>query len=234
MPRLAALVVLGLSLLTGCAAVADRSLTIAVAADHGRRCAPDSPAALAVVSLEPSCRRRVGLRSRSLCASLELAVTDPALYAESLRQAGEGDGTTLRRDLAALLEESRVLFLRWKHDRSGSEAEAAALRTDLVALRRRHTAALERAAVRSQADGAVRAAEALIAAASAWERERAAGTHIAEARDDAERRAATREREEAGRLAREHCAPAERWIVSTTARQAPTPGTASPAAGGTP
>ena len=180
------------------------------------------------------CLDRHAEEREALRTSLEVAVAEPALYAESLRLAGEDGATALRRDLAALLEQSRAVFLRWKQDRWGSRSEAAALRAHLTAFRRRHTAAFESAAVRREADGTLRAAEALIAAASAWEQERAAGTRMIGARHEAERRVATRERDEAGRLAREHCATAERWIGGTTAWQAPTPGTALPAADGTP
>jgi hypothetical protein len=176
------------------------------------------------------CLNRHAEEREALRASLEVAVADPAAYAESLRLAHEDNGVTLRHDLAALLENGRVLSLRWKQDRSDSNAEATTLRADLEALTRRHTAALESAAARIQADPARRAAETLIAAAMAWERERAAAVRISGARDDAERRAAAGERDEAGRLALDYWATAERLI----ARATPTPGTAWPGAGGTP
>lgn len=177
--------------------------------------------------------RHAGERE-ALRASLEIAVADPVAYAASLRLAREDGGQTLRGDLAALLEESRGLLLRWRQDRSGSAAEAATLRSELAALRRRHTAALESAATRALADPTLRVAETLIAAATAWERERAAGVRIGGARDDDERRAAARERDEAGRLARDYWATAERLIARGTMGETPKPGTASPGAGGTP
>jgi hypothetical protein len=95
------------------------------------------------------CLDRHAEEREALRASLELAVADPAAYDASLRPAQEEGGLTLRQDLAGLLEESRALFLRWKLDRSGATAEAAALRSHLDALRRRHTAALESAAARA-------------------------------------------------------------------------------------
>ncbi|HEU4439349.1 MAG TPA: hypothetical protein VFT36_08860 [Methylomirabilota bacterium] len=180
------------------------------------------------------CLDRHAEEREALRASLEVAVTDPALYAESLRLAREEGAMTLRRDLAALLEESRILSRRWKQDASASTPDAESLGSDLAAFRRRHTAALESAAMRTLADRALRAADALIAAASAWERQRAAGARVSRARDDAERRAAARERDEAGRLAREHWATAERLMDPGATRELATPGTTSPAAGGTP
>ena len=51
--RLAAMVLLGLSMLTSCAAVPDRRLSGAVVADDSHRCEPDPTAALAVLCLEP-------------------------------------------------------------------------------------------------------------------------------------------------------------------------------------
>jgi len=177
--------------------------------------------------------RHAGERE-ALRASLEIAVADPVAYAGSLRLAHEDGRTTWRADLAALLEKSRALSLRWKQDRSDSAAEAATLRADLAALRRRHTVTLESAAARTLADPSLRAAEALIAAATAWERERLAGTRISGARNDAERRAAAWERDEAGRLARDSWATAERLLAGGASSPAPRPGTASPGAAGTP
>jgi hypothetical protein len=52
-----------------------------------------------------------------------------------------------------------------------------------------------------------------VAAAAAWERERAAAGRAAVARDEAERRLAGRERDEAGRLAREYWMTAERLLA---------------------
>jgi hypothetical protein len=140
----------------------------------------------------------------------------------------------LRADLTALLAQSRVLSLRWKQDRSQSAAEAARLRADLTALKRRHTVALEREEARTLADPALRAAEALVAAGAAWERERVAGAHVAAVREDTERHAALRERDEAGRLARDYWATAERLLARGAASEVSTPGTAWPGAAGTP
>jgi hypothetical protein len=180
------------------------------------------------------CLDRHAEEREALRASLEIAVANPAAYAESRRLAGEDGGPTLRADLAALRERSRALLLRWRDDRLRSTAETTALRSELVALRRRHTAALESAATRVLADPTLRVAETVIAAATAWERERAAEARVSGARDDGERRAATRERDEAGRLARDYWATAERLVARGTSGEAPRPETASPAADGTP
>jgi hypothetical protein len=180
------------------------------------------------------CLDRHAEEREALRASLEIAVADPAAYAESLRLAREPRGAMLRADLTALLEQSRVLSFQWTQDRSQSAAEAARLRADVTALKRRHTAALESEEARRLADPTLRAAEALVAAGVAWERERVAGARVAAARDDAERLAALRERDEAGRLARGYWATAERLLAGGTATGASTPGTAWPGAAGTP
>ena len=171
----------------------------------------------------------------ALRASLEMAVADPAAYGDSLRLARESGGASLRLDLGVLHERSRALSSRWKQGRTDSTTDAGALKADLDALRRRHTAALESAPARALADPVLRAAEALVAAAAAWERERRAEARVAGARDDAERRAAARERDEAGQLARGYWATADRLIARrVTSDEAMRTGTASPAAGGTP
>jgi hypothetical protein len=109
------------------------------------------------------------------------------------------------------------------------------LKANVAALKRRHTAALESAANRALADPVLRAAEALLAAAAAWERERGAEARAALARDDAERQAAGRERDEAGQLARGYWATADRLMARRVTSGAPTrTGTTSPGAGGTP
>lgn len=180
------------------------------------------------------CLDRHAEEREALRASLEIALADPAAYAESLRLAREPRGAMLRADLTALLAQSRVLSLRWKQDRSQSAAEAARLRADLTALKRRHTAALESEEARTLADPALRAAEALVAAGAAWERERVAEARGAAVREDAERHAALRERDEAGRLARDYWATAERLLARGAASEASTPGTAWPGAAGTP
>jgi len=52
-----------------------------------------------------------------------------------------------------------------------------------------------------------------MAAAAAWERERAAAGRVAAARDETERRRAGRERDEAGRLAQDYSTTAERLLA---------------------
>jgi hypothetical protein len=180
------------------------------------------------------CLDRHAEEREALRASLEIAVADPAAYAESLRLARESRGAVLRGDLTALREQSRVLSQGWKQDRSRSATEAARLRADLGSVRRRHTAELESEATRALADPTLRAAEALIAAAASWEREREAEARLDGAGDAAARLAALREREEAVRLARDYWATAERLLARATATEGPTPGTAWPGAGGTP
>jgi hypothetical protein len=72
---------------------------------------------------------------------------------------------------------------------------------------------LESEAARALADPSLRAAEALVAAAAAWEQERATGNRLVAAQDEAERRLVARERDEAGRLARDYWATAERLLA---------------------
>ena len=179
------------------------------------------------------CLDRHAEEREALRASLEIALADPPAYAESLRLAREHRGAMLRADLAALLAQSRVLSLRWKQDRSQSAAEAARLPADLTALKRRHTAALESQAGRTLADPRLPPWGALDAAGAAWERERVAGARV-DVREDAERHAALRERDEAGRLARDYWATAEQLLARGAASEASTPGTAWPGAAGTP
>ena len=159
------------------------------------------------------CLDRFAGEREALRASLEVAVTDPAGYGESLRQAREHGTARLRQDLARLREQSRTLSAQWKHAPTEAGAGATALRADLDRLRRRHTVVLEGEAARALAEPSLRGAEALVAAAAAWERERAAAGGVAAARDEAGRRLAGRERDEAGRLAREYWTTAERLLA---------------------
>jgi hypothetical protein len=62
------------------------------------------------------------------------------------------------------------------------------------------------------ADPTLRAAEALVAAADAWDREWAASGRLGAVRDDVERRKAVMEREEAARQARDYWVSAERLL----------------------
>jgi hypothetical protein len=159
------------------------------------------------------CLDRFAGEREALHASLEVAVTDPGGYDDSLRQARELGTARLRQDLARLREQSRALSARWMQTPAEAGAGAADLRADLDGLRRRHTAVLESEAARALADPYLRAAEALVAAAAAWERERAASGRVAGAGDEAERRLAGRERDDAGRLARDYWATAERLLA---------------------
>ena len=158
------------------------------------------------------CLDRFAAEREALHASLEVAVTDPAGYGESLRQAREQGTARLRQDLARLREQSRALSAQWRQTPAEAGAGATGLRAEIEGLRRRHTAVLESEAARALADPSLRAAEALVAAAAAWEHERATAGRIAIARDEAERRLASREREEAARLARDYWTTAERLL----------------------
>jgi hypothetical protein len=159
------------------------------------------------------CLDRFAGEREALRASLEVAVTDPAGYGESLRSAREQGTARLRQDLARLREQSRALSARWRQAPAEAGAGAIGLRAEIDGLRRRHTVVLESEAARALADPSLRAAEALVAAAAAWERERATAGRIATARDEAERRLASRERDDAGRLARNYWTTAERLLA---------------------
>jgi hypothetical protein len=159
------------------------------------------------------CLDRFAGEREALRASLEVAMADPAGYGDSLRQAREHGTARLRQDLTRLQERSRALSAQWKQTPPDACAGAAGLKAEIDGLRRRHTVALESEAARTLADPSLRAAEALVAAAAAWEQERAAGSRLAAARDDAERRLVDRERDEAGRLARDYWVAAERLLA---------------------
>lgn len=181
------------------------------------------------------CLDRFAAEREALRASLEVAVADPGAYGASLHEAREHGATRLRQDLARLQERSRAVSARWKVTRADAGAAARVLRAEMVDLRRRNTAALESAAARDMADPALRVAEALVAAAEAWDRERVAIERLRAAGDDAERRKTAMERDEAARQARDYWARAERLLGRRALEVAtPTRGTASPASGGTP
>ena len=158
------------------------------------------------------CLDRFAGEREALHASLEVAVADPVAYGDSLRQAREHGTSRLRQDLARLHERSRALSAQWKQTPPDAGAGAADLKAEIDALRRRHTVVLESEAARTLADPSLRAAEALVAAAAAWEQERAAGSRLAAARDEAERRLVGRERDEARRLARDYWVTADRLL----------------------
>ena len=158
------------------------------------------------------CLDRFAGEREALRASLQVAVADPAGYGDSLRQAREHGTAGLRQDLTRLQERSRALYAQWKQAPAEAGAGADGLKADVEGVRRRHTVALESEAARALADPSLRAAEALVAAAAAWGRERAAASRLATARDEAERKLVGRERDEAGRLARDYWGTAERLL----------------------
>ena len=158
------------------------------------------------------CLDRFAGEREALHASLQVAVDDPAAYGASLRLAREQGTAALRQDLARLQERSRTLSAEWRKTPGKVGSGTAPLRGEVDSLRRRHTATLESEAARTLADPGLRAAEALVAAAAAWDREREATTRLGAARDDAERRLAGRDRDDAGRIAREYWATADRLL----------------------
>lgn len=158
------------------------------------------------------CLDRFAGEREALHASLQVAVEDPGAYGASLRLAREQGTAVLRQDLARLQERSRTLSAEWKRTPAKAGFGATQLRDEVSALRRRHTATLESEAARMLADPGLRAAEALVAAAAAWDREREAAARVGGARDDAERRLASRDRDDAGRIAREYWATADRLL----------------------
>lgn len=159
-----------------------------------------------------NCLDRFVAEREALHASLQLAVDDPAAYGASVRLAREQGTAALREDLARLRQRSRTLSAEWKKAPAMAGAGAIPLRDDVDGLRRRHTVTLEGEVARTLADPGLRAAEALVAAAAAWDREREAAARADAARDEAERRLAFRDRDEAGRVAREYWATADRLL----------------------
>jgi len=158
------------------------------------------------------CLDRFSAEREALRASLEVAVVDPGAYGESLGEARVHGTARLRQDLVRLQERSRALSAHWKHTQADAAAGAQALRAEMADLGRRNTAVLESNPARVLADPTLRAAEALVAAADAWDRERAASGRLSALRDDVERRKAVTEREEAARQARGYWVSAERLL----------------------
>ncbi len=181
------------------------------------------------------CLERFAAEREALRASLEVAVVDPAAYGESLRRVREHGMAELREDLIWLQAHGRALSTQWRQTRADASMDAQVLKAALDTLRRRHTAALEREPARAAADPTLRAVEALVAAADAWQRERAAAGRLGAAGDDVERRRAAMEREESARLASGYWAKAERLFARRVSITEPTrTGTAWPGAAGTP
>ena len=180
------------------------------------------------------CLDRFVAEREALRASLEVAVADPGAYGESLSEAREHGTARLRQDLVRLHEQSRALSAQWKLTQADAGAGAHALRAEMADLRRRNTAVLESDPARVMADPTLRAAEALVATADAWDREWAASGRLGTARDDTEHRKTAMERNEAARQARDYWAGAERLLGRRVLEVTPTRGTASPASGGTP
>ena len=158
------------------------------------------------------CLDRFSAEREALRASLEVAVVDPGAYGESLGEARVHGTARLRQDLVRLQERSRALSAHWKHTQADAAAGAQALRAEMADLRRRNTAVLESDPARVMADPTLRAAEALVAAADEWDRERAASGRLSTLRDDVERRKVAMEREEAARQARDYWVSAERLL----------------------
>ena len=158
------------------------------------------------------CLDRFSAEREALRASLEIAVVDPGAYGESLGEARVHGTARLRQDLVRLQERSRALSAHWKHTQADAAAGAQVLRAEMADLRRRNTAVLESDPARVMADPTLRAAEALVAAADAWDREREVGGRLSAFRDDVERRKAVMEREEAARQARDYWVSAERLL----------------------
>ena len=158
------------------------------------------------------CLDRFSAEREALRASLEVAVVDPGAYGESLGEARVHGTARLRQDLVRLQERSRALSAQWKHTQADAAAGAQALRAEMADLRRRNTAVLESDPARVMADPTLRAAEALVAAADAWDREREVSGRLSALRDDVERRKAVMEREEAARQARDYWVSAERLL----------------------
>jgi hypothetical protein len=159
------------------------------------------------------CLDRFAPENEALRASLEVALTDPAVYRESLDEAREHGTGRLRQSLSRLQERGRALSAEWKVTRAEAQAGAQALRAELGDLRRRNTVALESEPARLMADPTLRAAESLIAAAEAWAREQAAAARLADSRDETERGKTTRDRDEAARHAAEYWAAADRLLA---------------------
>ena len=158
------------------------------------------------------CLDRFSAEREALRASLEIAVVDPGAYGESLGEARVHGTARLRQDLVRLQERSRALSAHWKHTQADAAAGAQVLRAEMADLRRRNTAVLESDPARVMADPTLRAAEALVAAADAWDREREVGGRLSAFRDDVERRKVAMEREEAARQARDYWVSAERLL----------------------
>lgn len=181
------------------------------------------------------CLERFAAEREALRASLEVAVVDPAAYGESLRRLRERGLAGLREDLGRLQAHGRALSAQWRQSRVDAGAAAKDLKVALETLRRRHTAALESEATRAAADPILRAAEALVAAADAWQNERAAAERGSTAADEEERRQAVVERDDSARLASGYWATADRLLARRIGMPEPTrTGTASPGAAGTP
>ncbi len=158
------------------------------------------------------CLDRFVAEREALRGSLEVAVVDPSAYGESLGEAREHGTARLRQDLVRLQERSRALSAQWKLSQADAAAGAQALKAEMVDLKRRNTAVLESDPARVMADPTLRAAEALVAAAEAWERERAASGQLGATREEAERRRTAMERDEAARQARDYWISAERLL----------------------
>jgi hypothetical protein len=167
------------------------------------------------------CLERFASEGQALRASLEVALANPDAYRESLLQARAHGSAGLRQDLARLEEHARGLSAEWKVTRVAARAGAQALKAEMDDLRRCNTVALESEPARAMADPTLRGAEALVAAAEAWERANAAAARLAGATEEGERRKTALERDEAARQAQEYWATAERLLGRPALRVLP-------------
>jgi hypothetical protein len=131
---------------------------------------------LATQAVGMDCLDRFAGEREALRASLEQALSDPAAYTVSLRDARLNGGASLRRDVGALRARALGLAARLGGQAAFEqvEGEAAALGQQAEEVRRRHVAALEDERNRAFAGPVLRAAELLVGTVSAWQEERAA------------------------------------------------------------
>ena len=142
---------------------------------------------LATQAVGMDCLDRFAGEREALRASLEQALSDPAAYRTSLRDARLYGAASLRRDVSALRAGALGLAARLRAQTAFEQiaGEAVTLRQQAAGLRRRHVAALESEPNRAVAGPVLRAAELLVGTVSAWQEERAASDPAA--RDEAAR-----------------------------------------------
>ncbi|HET8575949.1 MAG TPA: hypothetical protein VFO18_02530 [Methylomirabilota bacterium] len=136
---------------------------------------------LATQAVGMDCLDRFAGEREALRASLEQALSDPAAYKASLRDARLNGSASLRRDVNVLQAGALGLAARLRTQAAFDQVagEAAALSRQADDLRQRHVAALESEPNRAIAGPMLRAAELLVGTVSAWRDERAAGDSAA-------------------------------------------------------